>query len=137
MLVKHPGLTFVAVAGMSVAVTIGAVIFSAIYTIVNERPSAQRRRSRRRHSKLRHATRRRRARTHLHDLAVWREALTTVGELGAYRTIARNLIADDNHAESTRVAEMTASGFRIVRVPPLMGRYFNDADERPVPHSSR
>ena len=35
MLVKHPGLTIVAVLGMSVAVAIGAVSFSAIYTIID------------------------------------------------------------------------------------------------------
>jgi putative ABC transport system permease protein len=130
MLVKHPGLTLVAVAGMSVAVTIGAVIFSAISTATGDLPlnegdrvvSIQ-------NVNTRVADEGRR--THLHDLAVWREGLTTVGELGAYRTVDRNLITLDGRSESARVAEMTASGFRIARVPPLMGRYFHDTDEQP------
>src|SRR6185503_15397110 len=50
--------------------------------------------------------------------------------LGAYRTVDRNLITPNNRAEPVRIAEMTATGFRIARVPPLKGRYFHDDDER-------
>src|SRR4051812_3685992 len=130
MLVKHPGLTFVAVVGMAVAVTIGAVSFSGIAAIVDgtlplnegERVIGIRNVDTRDNDEGRG--------THLHDLATWREAMRAVDELGAYRTIDRNLITADRRSESVRIAEMTASGFRIARVPPLMGRYFDDADER-------
>ena len=130
MLAKHPGLTLVAVVGLSVAVAIGAVSFTGVYTLVDSRlPVSEGERV----VGIRNIERRYGAegrRTHLHDLGTWREALTTVAELGAYRTVARNLITGDGRAESVRIAEMTASGFRITRVPPLLGRYFNDDDER-------
>ncbi|MEW5931872.1 MAG: ABC transporter permease, partial [Gemmatimonadota bacterium] len=68
--------------------------------------------------------------THLHALATWREELRAVAELGAYRTVDRNVAAPDGGAEPLRVAEMTASGFRIARVPPLLGRPLLEEDER-------
>jgi ABC-type lipoprotein release transport system permease subunit len=130
MLAKYPVLTLVGVVGMSVAVAVGSIGFSAVNTFIasslpfdegdrviaienlDSRPGDVGRR------------------THLHDLATWREALTTVENLGAYRTVDRNLITPDRRAESVRIAEMTASGFRVGRVPPLLGRYFHDEDER-------
>ena len=130
MLAKNPGLTLVAVVGMSVAVSIGAVSFSALYTIIDgELPISEGDRVVGiRNLDIRRGDARR---THLHDLAIWREALTTVPEIGAYRIIARNAITADGRAESARIAEMTASGFRLARVTPLVGRYFRDDDERP------
>jgi len=130
MLVKHPGLTLVAVVGMAVAVAIGAVSFGGVYRIVDGRlPLSEGDRVVGiRNIDLRIGDEGRR--THLRDLAVWRESLTAVAELGAYRTVDRNLITADRQSESVRIAEMTASGFRIARVVPLMGRYFHDDDER-------
>jgi predicted permease len=131
MLIKHPGLTFVAVIGMSVAVAIGAVVFGAIDTMidgalpVNEGDRVIALRNVDTHSRIDGRL------THLHDLDVWRAGLTTVAELGAYRVVDRNLVTGDGRIESSPVAEMTASGFRIVRVPPFMGRYLTDDDERP------
>src|SRR5205085_1576007 len=105
MLVKNPGLTLVAVIGMSVAVTIGAVAFSAIYTLVNGKlplDEGDRVVGIRNVNTFANDEGRR---THLHDLATWREALTTVSELGAYRTVDRNVITTDGRAESARIAE--------------------------------
>ena len=129
MMAKTPGLTLVAVVGMAVAVAIGAVSFSAIYTIIDGRLPIS---GGDRVVGIRNIDGRRgdaRA-THLHDLTIWREALTTVPEIGAYRIVARNAITPDGRAESARIAEMTASGFRLARVAPLVGRYFHDDDER-------
>lgn len=131
MLRKNPGLTLVAVVGMAIAVTIGAVMFSAVSAIIDSKlPFAEGERV----VAIRNVDTRglndARA-THLHDLVTWRGALTTVSEIGAYRQVNRNLITGDGHAESFRIAEMSASGFRIARTPPVMGRYLNDDDERP------
>lgn len=130
MLVKNPGLTLVAVVGIAVAVAIATVSFSVIYTLVEGKlPLNEGERIvsiRNIDSRGGHDARA----THLHDLVTWREALRTVKEVGAYRLVERNLITADGRAESVRIAEMTASGFRIARVPPLVGRYFNDDDER-------
>ena len=46
-------------------------------------------------------------------------------------TIERNLILGEARPEPVRVAEITASAFRVARVPPLLGRPLLDADEQP------
>jgi putative ABC transport system permease protein len=131
MLVKYPGLTFVGVLGLAVAVAIGAVTFSILYTAIDtslpldegDRIVAI--------QNLEAGENGEGRRTHLHDLMTWRGELRAVQELGAYRTVDRNLITRDGRPEPVRIAEMTASGFRVPRVPPLLGRYFNADDERP------
>jgi hypothetical protein len=67
----------------------------------------------------------------LHDFAIWRQEARAIEELGAYRTIERNLLLGDVQSASVTVAEITASAFRLVQVPPLHGRPLLDADERP------
>jgi predicted permease len=131
MLRKTPGLTAVAVLGMSVAVAIGCVCYSAVGRIVDPAlpvPGGDR------IIGIRNIDTRQggdaRA-THLHYLPFWREAMKSVQEIGAYRSLSRTVVTAEGWSESAHVAEMTASGFRIARVAPIMGRYFVDADERP------
>ena len=66
----------------------------------------------------------------LRDFQIWRRELKSVEDIGAFRTIALNIIAPGAPPESVLVASMTASGFRVPRVAPLMGRYLGDDDER-------
>lgn len=129
MLLKYPGLSAVGVVGMAVAVGIGTLSFGIIYTLVGTTvPLDEGSRVVAIHNMDPYGSDV--PRTHLQDLVTWKETLRTVGELGAYRTLDRNLISGDGRPEPVRVAEMTASGFRMARVPPLLGRYFNAADER-------
>jgi putative ABC transport system permease protein len=67
----------------------------------------------------------------LHDFLNWRRDVRTIAEFGASRTLERNLILGDARPEQMAVAEITASAFRITRVPPLLGRALLDADEQP------
>jgi putative ABC transport system permease protein len=67
----------------------------------------------------------------LHDFTAWRDELTSVRDLGAYRDIERTLVVPGGQAEPVAVAEMTASGFRLARVRPLLGRPLVEEDERP------
>jgi putative ABC transport system permease protein len=67
----------------------------------------------------------------LHDVAEWRQAVRTIEDLAASYTVERNLILDGASPEPVPVAVMTASAFRVARVPPLLGRPLLDADERP------
>ncbi|HEX5438262.1 MAG TPA: ABC transporter permease, partial [Gemmatimonadaceae bacterium] len=130
MMAKYPGLTLVAVVGMAVAVAICAASFGVISTVVDatlplpdgNRIVAIQNMDTRTSNEAR--------RTYLHDLATWRSALTAVQDVSAWRTINRNLITRGGPPESVSIAEMSASGFRVAQVPPLKGRYFNDADER-------
>ena len=69
------------------------------------------------------------------DLDRWRETLRLVEDVGGFRD--RELPArtgpatDDTPGKPVRVAEMTASGFDLARVPPLFGRPLRRDDERP------
>ena len=63
------------------------------------------------------------------DLERWGATLQSVEDLGGFQTIERRLIVDGRPAEWVRVAEITASGFRLARVAPLLGRWIADADE--------
>ncbi len=129
MLVKYPGLTLVGVAGMAVAVAVGTVSFGIIYTLLGttlpldegDRVVAIHNLDPRTGGV---------PGTHLHDLAAWRESVRAVEDLGAYRMVDRNLVTGEGRPEPVRIAEMTASGFRLARVPPLLGRHFDDEDER-------
>jgi putative ABC transport system permease protein len=67
----------------------------------------------------------------LHDLVTWQGELESVEELGAFRTVARNLVTGTGRGEPVEVAEMSASGFRVARVPPVLGRTLVEADEAP------
>jgi predicted permease len=67
----------------------------------------------------------------LHDFQVWRRELRTVVDVGAFRTVQRNLVSETGQGEKITIAEMTASGFRVARVPPLLGRTLIDTDEQP------
>src|SRR5829696_4684222 len=67
----------------------------------------------------------------LHDFLAWRRELRAVVDVGAFRTVQRNIITETVQGEPITLAEMTASGFRVARVPPLLGRTLLDADEAP------
>jgi putative ABC transport system permease protein len=131
MLVKYPALTVVGVLGISVAVTIGALAFSAVNALTastmpfdeGDRVIGIRNFDALTGQDIRA--------THLHDLETWRESAKTVTELGAYRITTTNLLVDDFVPISVRAAEMTASGFRLSRTAPLQGRYLRDDDELP------
>lgn len=65
----------------------------------------------------------------LRDFHLWREGLKSIQEVSAYRTLTLNLTAPGVPPESVRVAAMNASGFGVVRVQPLLGRYLAKDDE--------
>ncbi|HTI36420.1 MAG TPA: FtsX-like permease family protein [Vicinamibacterales bacterium] len=65
----------------------------------------------------------------LHDFSIWRRSLKTVVELGAARVSERNVVTGEGRVELLRVAEITASAFPLTRVPPLLGRPLEPADE--------
>jgi predicted permease len=129
MLVKYPGLTIVGGLAMAFAICVGTVIFEVatlfvhptlplpagdrIVQIGNWDVAANRPEP-----------------GALHDFIVWRGALRSVTEIGAWRDVTRNLIVADGDARPVEVAEITASGFRIAEGAPLLGRVLVAADER-------
>jgi predicted permease len=65
------------------------------------------------------------------DVERWKDSLRSVVSLGAFRTVERNLAVDNRQVELVSVAEITATGFDVARVPPLRGRSIRVEDERP------
>jgi hypothetical protein len=66
----------------------------------------------------------------LHDFVAWRDELKSVQDLGAFRSIERNLGVAERTAAPALGAEITPSAFHMVRVPALLGRTLIDEDER-------
>src|SRR5688572_12026972 len=129
MLVKYPGLSLVAVIGMAVAIAIGAGAFSLIESMmVTTVPLPEGDRV----VALRNAilTEPGQSRASLRDFTAWRGGLKSVEDVAAFTTVRRNLVVPGAGVELVRVARMTASGFRIARTAPVLGRPLLDEDER-------
>lgn len=129
MLVKYPGLSAVAVIGMSVAIAIGAGAFGALTSFMDPTlPLDDDERIIAIQNSV--VTEPGQDRQTMQDFLLWREELTTVEDLGAFTTVYRNMAVPGKHVELVSVAQMTASGFRLARVAPVLGRPLIDDDER-------
>lgn len=128
MLAKYPVLTLVAGFAMAFAIAVGVGSFEFLNQIVNPRlPLAGGERLvaiRSWDLKANQAESR-----ILHDYADWKRQLQTVEEFGAWREVDRNLILGDGLGEPVDHVEMSASGFRLARVPALLGRTLIESDE--------
>ncbi len=129
MLVKYPLLTIVGGLSMAFAIWVGASTFEGIRQLVfptiplpdadrivvlqNWDASAN-------HPEHR-AT---------HDFVAWRGSVQSVQHLGAYRTVTRNLMITEGLAEPVSTAEVSAAAFRVLRVPPVLGRTLVESDEQ-------
>jgi putative ABC transport system permease protein len=128
MLAKYPGLSLIGGAGLAVGVAIGAAFFAFAYSLFNatlpveggERIVALENWDIDANSEMRRS---------MHDLPMWQREMKTVGEIGAFRTIARNVTFAGGSAEAVEVAQITAAGFNITRVTPVIGRAMVAADE--------
>ncbi len=130
LLVRNWGLTLVGGLAMSVAIGIAAVVFAAFDVILWSRlPLEEGDRIVAIQIWDREAGQRRD--TPWQDIERWRGSLQSVDDVGAFQTIRRNAIAADGSVELVAVAEISAAGFRVARVPPLIGRGIVDADLAP------
>jgi predicted permease len=128
MLVRYPGLTLVGGLALAFAIWVGAGTFEFLSLIVSPRLPLD---EGDRIVAVRNwdiSVNRAESRA-LHDFVAWREALATVDDLGAYRDLERNLIVEEGRAEPIRLAEISASAFRVARVSPFMGRAIIEEDE--------
>jgi hypothetical protein len=66
-----------------------------------------------------------------YELQTWASEITSFYELGAYRVRTYRVSAAGGAGAPVSGAELTASSFRILRVPPLLGRTLDDRDETP------
>ena len=130
MLVKYPGLTIVGGVGMAAAIAISAASFAFFYAYMSstlpldegDRIVALENWDIEANNEERQA---------LHDYEQWSRELRSFEAIAAFRTVSRNLIIPGGPIEPVRLAEMTASGFRIARVAPILGRPILAEDEHP------
>jgi predicted permease len=127
LLVRNWGLTLVGGLAMTLAIVIAAVVFAAFDLVMwSPLPLDEGNRVVAIQVWDRGASRRRD--TTRQDLERWRTSLYSVNDIGAFQATRRNVITPDGAVELADVAEMSAAGFRIARVPPLIGRPLDDAD---------
>lgn len=130
LLVRNWGLTLVGGLAMSVAIGIAAVVFTAFDVIMwTSLPLEEGDRIVSIQVWDREAGERRD--TAWEDIERWRGSLRSVDDVGAFQAIQRNVITADGSVELATVAEMSAAGFTVARVPPQIGRVIVDADLAP------
>jgi predicted permease len=130
LLVRNWGLTVVGGLAMTLAISIAAVVFAAFDVVMwSPLPLDEGDQVVAFQVWDREAGRRRD--TTPQDVERWRTSLQSVIDVGAFQTIQRNIIAPDGSIELSAVAEISAAGFRVARVPPLIGRPIADTDAAP------
>jgi predicted permease len=131
MLARYPGLTLVGTVAIAVAIALGSIYFEAVDKYQNPRlpiRDGDRVISIRNWDVSAFAPEGR----SLHDFAIWRAQVKKVEHLGAAILFVRNLATEDGRVEPVRGAEISASAFRLLATPPLMGRVLTEQDERPA-----
>ena len=130
MLLKYPGLTVVGGLALALAIAVGAAAFELSAQAINPSlplPDGDRIVALR----LWHVQANGIEEQALYDFVSWRGTLRSIDEVGAYRDVDRNLITPTGQPLPIRVAEITASAFRVARVRPLLGRTLDENDEEP------
>ena len=129
MLVKYPVLTVVGGFSMAFAIWVGAGTFEAIRQLVFPvipLPDADRIVMLQNWDASANGPELRAT----HDFVAWRGSVQSVQDLGAYRTVTRNLMITEGLAEPVYTAEVSAAAFRALRVPPVLGRTLAESDEQ-------
>ena len=130
MLIKYPGLTVVGGLAMAFAIFTGAGTFEFLTQVVHPvipLPEGDRIVGIR---LLDAATGRTEGRASF-DLTYWREGLESVEDVGAFGTLRRNFVTGDGPGSIERLAQISASAFTVAGVPPHLGRFLSEDDERP------
>ena len=130
MLVKHPGLTLIGGLAMAFAIWMGAMTFEIVNMFMNPTlplPGGERIVQLRNWDAEKNAADSR----SLYDFMVWRNALSTVTDVGAWTDETVNLVGSDGDVRTANVAAISASAFRVASGLPLMGRTLVPTDEIP------
>jgi putative ABC transport system permease protein len=129
MMVRYWGLTVVGGLAMTVAFAIAGMVFAVMTHLVNptlpfeegDRIVAL---------QIWHTEAQRSQEIRNEDFERWRGPLRSVEDVGAFRNILRSLRIDNGPTDTVSVAEISASGFDVVRVTPLRGRVLTKDDSR-------
>ena len=130
MLRKYWGLTLVGGFVLTLAITVGASFFGFVQAITgNSLPLDEG--DRVVVIQPWNAARQASQGSSVEDYQRWRAHLRSVVDIGAFRTGRHNLAVGSGPGDPVRIAEMSAAGFRVPRVPARLGNVFTDESERP------
>ena len=129
LLIRNPGLTLVSSLGIAVGIAITAGMFGFLHAMLaptlpldeGDRIIALENWDVAKNNENQQA---------LHDFVTWRDQMTSVVEISAFQDHIALMQMRDRLPEMVRVAAMSASGFRVARVPALLGRFLTPEDER-------
>jgi putative ABC transport system permease protein len=130
MMARYPGMTVVSCAAMAFGIAFGAGGLHLVTEMVfPDLPYSEKDRivAIQKHNTRINASDQRA----LHDFPIWREAVTSVEQLGARHLTVRNLSVDGARAREVRTAAISTVLFNLAPVPPLLGRPLVPADEAP------
>jgi putative ABC transport system permease protein len=130
LLIKYPGLTLISGFGIAAAIGITTGFFAVLSTVIvpklplddGDRVVALENWDISADNEAQQSSR---------DFVTWRDEMRTVLEVSAFRSISAVLETGPSSGDEITIAGMTASGFPLARVPPLLGRYLEPEDERP------
>jgi len=128
MLRRYPGLTIVGVVSLAFAIATGTSVFEFLNQMTHPRLPLEAG-DRVVGIRLWHTAARGVEEQAAFDFAIWRSEVQSIENLGAFRTVEHNLTSADGQSEPIRLAEISASGFRVARVAALLGRTLAAVDE--------
>ena len=128
LLIRNPGLTVVSSLGIAVGIAITTGMFGFLHAMLvptlpldeGDRIVALENWDVAKNNENRQS---------LHDFVTWRDQMTAVVEISAFQNHTATMQTGDRLPEMVRVAAMSASGFRVARVPALLGRFLTSEDE--------
>ena len=130
MLVRYPGLTLVGVLAMAAGITVSAGAFAIGQSLLH--PSLPFENGNRIVAlQIEDARTQNREPRVLHDFLAWRDTLSSVEGVGAFRTTGRTLVSEGAQPETVPIAEISASGFQLTGIAPFLGRPLLTEDELP------
>lgn len=127
MLVKHPGLTLVAVFALAVGIPVGMAPAHVVNAL--EAPPPVEDSDRLQVLRNTDVETSKVKPTALYDFLLWRDELTSFGALGASIDGVYNVISEDGAAAPVEGAEVTASMFEMLGIAALRGRTLIPEDE--------
>ena len=127
MLSKYPGLTAVAIFALAIGIPVGLLPLHILASLTRPLPVEEAEKvvvvGNYDRMKSRFDLR------SVHDFARWREELTSFEALAMWRRDTYTMSVNGAASAPVQGAEVSASFFSILRVPPLLGRPLNAADE--------
>jgi predicted permease len=130
LLIRNPGLTLVSGFGIAVAIGITTGFFGTVgFGLIPRLPleDADRIVALENWS----TTQNNEARRSTQDFLTWREQVKSVVEISAFRNISSWIETGPASTEDITMAGMTASGFGVARIGPMLGRVLMPDDEVP------